>query len=102
MVRKSSTRRPDNLKTKGNMEQIWYRADFRVDIGEPEPHYPDSDYFTASSDEEALEYAKDRAKDGWIYDDVNDGEPCPTELDYLVRVNADEETFPEVGSPIYY
>lgn len=82
------------------MDEIWYRADFRADIGQPEPYFPDSDYFTAASDDEALEYAKDKAKDGLYLHDED--RTCPMELDYLVRVNSEEETFPEIGDPIYY
>lgn len=74
-------------------QEIWHMADLRCKI-DGEDHYPDSEYFTASSDEEALEIAKGMAEDG--------GKPVPCELDYLIRVDSSEETFPEIGQPIYY
>lgn len=51
------------------MKEKWYRADFEAEIN-GEKHYPDAEYFVAKDDENAIKYAKQIAKDGWDYADV--------------------------------
>ena len=52
------------------MKEKWYRADFEAEIN-GETHYPDSEYFVATCDEDAVAYAKQIAKSGWEYADVD-------------------------------
>ena len=52
------------------MEERWYRADFEAEI-DGEKHQPDSEYFIAMNDEEAIKYAKELASQGWDYADVD-------------------------------
>lgn len=52
------------------MEERWYRADFEAEIN-GEKHYPDSEYFVAKCDEHAISYAKQIAREGWDYADVD-------------------------------
>lgn len=74
------------------MEERWYRADFEAEI-DGEKHYPDSEYFIAMDDEEAIKYAKELASQGWDYADVDyhvEGELM------LVTLVDDENEFADV------
>ena len=53
------------------MKTNWYRADFEATIN-GETHYPDAEYYTAESDEQAIEIGKNFAKEGWDYADVEE------------------------------
>jgi hypothetical protein len=52
------------------MKERWYRADFEAEIN-GEKYYPDSEYFVANCNSIAIAYAKQIAKDGWDYADVD-------------------------------
>ena len=78
-------------------EWKWYRADFVVEI-DGKKYFPDSDYFMAKNDEEAIEHAKYVASLGWDYADVDrhvDG-------DVLTVYLLDEEKEFEAVEVIYY
>ena len=49
----------------------WYRADFEAEIN-GEKHYPDSEYYAANDDNEAIELGKWFAAEGWDYADVDE------------------------------
>jgi hypothetical protein len=51
------------------MKERWYRADFEAEI-EGLKYNPDSEYFVATDDEDAINYAKHLANQGWDYADV--------------------------------
>ena len=52
------------------MKERWYRADFDAEI-DGLKYNPDSEYFVAKCDVYAIAYAKQIAKDGWDYADVD-------------------------------
>ena len=52
------------------MKERWYRADFVADIN-GEEYYPDSEYYVATDDDDAIKYAQQLAKQGWEYADVD-------------------------------
>lgn len=72
----------------------WYRADFDV-VGTDNQH---DDYFTADSDEQAVEIAKELASYGIWYADAGYKE---LELVQVVLVDENTECFNEIET-IYY
>jgi hypothetical protein len=60
-----------NIKpNNGHNKHCWYRADFEAEI-DGEKHYPDAEYFVAANDDDAIDYAKHLASQGWDYVDVD-------------------------------
>lgn len=64
-----------------------YRADYECII-DGERYNPDSDYFSAENDEEAIEIAKSIAADGIDYADVGH---IDIELTYVAELDEDYE-----------
>lgn len=74
------------------MKERWYRADFKAII-DGEEYYPDSDYYCAKNDDEAVKIGKRIAADGWDYEDVP--EHVSGEL-ITVTLLDDEDDFKEI------
>lgn len=75
----------------------WYRADFSAQYNGNEI-YPDSDYFTADNDTQAVEIAKETAAAGRTYADCGH---VDFELIQVVEVDPETECFNEIKI-IYY
>ena len=71
-----------------------YRADYECII-DGEKHHPDSSYFSARSDEEAMDWAKFLASEGVDYSDIGH---IDTELIYVAVC---DDNWEEIGA-IYY
>ena len=78
-------------------EKKWYRADFKAVI-DGEDYYPDSEYFEADNDEEAIKVAKFLAECGVDYIDIE--EQVDMELTYVCLVDENNE-YEEIRTIFY-
>lgn len=76
-------------------EERWYRADFTA-THNGELFNPESEYFTAKDDEQAIEKAKEIK--GFDYADIGH---VKAELTYVALVDHNTETFEEI-KPVWW
>lgn len=79
------------------MEERWYRADFSAQHNGKELQ-PDSEYYVADNNEQAISIGKEIAEMGKDYADLGH---VKMELTYVALVDADTEFFNELDV-IYY